>query len=145
MMARMEVALAALCDFASITAEGKVNILGVFGEVNAATLPIALPQCFLVLSFSAAPSEAGSAKHLRIVLMGPDAGAPLISLEQDLPVPASPGPGRRAYFNLMFGMAGLMFPSPGDYAFDVLVNGEPKASIPVRVNAPPTTSEAPHA
>jgi hypothetical protein len=127
-----------LCDYANITNDGKVNILGIFAEINPPILPWQLPQAFLVVTFSASPAEQGQQRHLRLQLLRADGGTPLISIENDVTVPPPPRPGVRASINLMIGMGGLIFPQIGDYAFSVLVDNDEKASIPVRVNPPRT-------
>jgi len=132
----MDVDLALLCDYANITNDGKVNILGVFGAINPPVLPFALPQAFVVITFGANAAEQGTSKHVRIELVGEDGGAPLITLDQDVTLPSPPIPGMRITLNLMIGLAGLVFPSSGSYALNILVNAEWRQAIPLRVNQP---------
>lgn len=130
----VEVTLAVLCDYANITNDGKVNILGIFSEINPVMIPFPLPQAYLVASFSASPAEQGQERQVRLQLMSADGGAPLVSIANNVTVPPPPRVGARASINMMVGMAGLTFPTAGDYAFSVLVDNDEKASIPIRVN-----------
>ncbi len=129
----MRVTLAALADYANVTMEGKLNIMGIFQEINPPVLPFQLPQMFLVVSFSAAPSEAPAQKHLQVKLLAED-GAAVISAQQTLPVQTPNRPGARVITNAVLGFGGLQFTAPGDYAFSILIDGDEKESVPLRVN-----------
>jgi hypothetical protein len=130
----MNVTLAVLCDFASVTQEGKLNILGVFGEINPPFLPFVMPQMFLVSSLTASAAEQRQ-KHLRVVLLGAD-GVEIFKAEQDVQLPVPLRPGLPINVNAIFGIAGLTFQQPGDYAFSIQIGGEEKASVPLHVNSP---------
>jgi hypothetical protein len=131
----MEVGLAVLADFASTTAEGKLNIMGIFGEINAPTLPFVLPTVvYLVVQFDVSLAETGSEKSLQVRLMD-DEGRPIIDMHQPVTVPQAARPGGRVQINNVIGLGGLRFDRAGDYQFAVLVNGEEKKAIPLRVNA----------
>lgn len=45
----MDVNLALLADYANVSQDGKLNIMGIFQEVNPPVLPFALPQMYLVM------------------------------------------------------------------------------------------------
>ncbi len=129
----MRVALGVLADYANVTADGKLNIMGVFQIVYAAQFPYVHPQMHLVLTLEADPSEAGNKKQLEIKLMGPD-GAPLLAVGGELEVPkGSPFPGAAIGLNHILGFQGVRFDKPGDYQFAVLVGGDHKQSIRLKV------------
>lgn len=129
----VEVNLAVLADYANVSQDGKLNIMGIFQEINAPSLPFPLPQMFLVLTFEAGPAEFGSQKQLRIVLLDSD-GNERIALEGEVQVPRPTRRGRRAYINEAIGLAGVPFEKAGDYAFAILVGGETKETVPLHVN-----------
>ncbi len=129
----MDVTLAVLADYANVSQDGKLNIMGIFQEINAVSLPIPLPQMYLVASFEAGPAEFDSQKQLRVVLLDND-GNEKLALEGQVQVPRPPRPGSRAYINEAIGLAGVPFDSAGDYAFAILVGGETKATVPLHVN-----------
>ena len=132
----MEVSLAVLADYASVSQEGKLNILGVFGEINPPLLPFALPQMYLVSIYDAGPAEVGTDKTIRIAMLDGD-GNELLSLQQAIKVPELKRPGSRITINHVVGMAGVKFDKPGDYAFVILVGGEEKRTVSLHVNEPP--------
>jgi hypothetical protein len=131
----VEVTVAVLADYANVSQDGKLNIMGIFQEINPPVLPFALPQMYLVLSFSAGPAEVGSVRNIRIPLLHTD-GEEIFSLQTHMQVPKAKRPGSRAYINEAIGLAGLKFAQAGDYAFHVLIGDDEKASVPLHVNEP---------
>ena len=131
----VEVNLAVLADYANVSQDGKLNIMGIFQEVNPPVLPFALPQMYLVISFEAGPAEFGSTKNVRIALLESD-GSEMLALEGQTEVPRPPRPGSRAFMNQVIGLNGITFQQPGDYAFSILVGGETKETIGLHVHKP---------
>jgi hypothetical protein len=129
----MEVKLALLADYANVSQDGKLNIMGIFQEVNAPLLPFPLPQMYLVLTFEAGPAEFATFRDMRVVLLRSD-GEMLLELHGQLEVPRPSREGSRAYMNEAIGLAGITFPQAGDYAFHILVGGDEKAVVPLHVN-----------
>jgi len=131
----MDVTLAVLADYANISKEGKLNILGVFSEINPPVLPWNLPQMYVVVSMEAEPSEAGIDMPFSILLWDGD-GKEILNLEQKLPIPAPGRPGTRTTINNIIGLAGIPFNNAGEYAFYIRVAGQQKRQIAFRVNEP---------
>jgi hypothetical protein len=131
----MEVTVAVLADYANVSQDGKLNIMGIFQEINPPVLPFALPQMYLVLSFSAGPAEFGTTRNIRIPLMQSD-GQEIFSLQAQMQIPRANRPGSRVYMNEAIGLAGVTFHQPGDYAFSILVGDDEKATVPLHVNEP---------
>lgn len=116
----MEVKLAVLADFASVSQDNKLNILGIFQEVNTPTLPTTVPHMYLVVSFEAEPPEYGKQLLIRVALLGEDGeGGELLSLEGLAEVPQPERREDRVYVNQVIGLAGVTFEQPGDYYFAV--------------------------
>ena len=136
-MTGVDVTFAVVCDYANITGDGKLNVLGVFGEINPPVLPFSFPQMFLVVSYKAQPPEYESSKQIKMVLLDSDATSELLSLEQTVVIPRPVRPGTPVRFNHVIGMAGVGFPKAGDYVFHVMVNDDSKASVEIHVNEPP--------
>jgi hypothetical protein len=131
----MDVRLAVLADYASISREGKLNIMGVFGEINPPVMPFQLPTMFVVAAFQASPAEVGQEKVLRVALLDSD-GKELLALEQSMVVPPSRLPGSPTDLQAIFCLNGIPFQRAGTYAFHFLVGGETKTTVPLRVNEP---------
>jgi hypothetical protein len=131
----VDVTVAVLADYANVSQDGKLNIMGIFQEINPPVLPFALPQMYLVLSLSAGPAEFGSVRNIRIPLLHSD-GQEIFSLQAQMQVPSARRPGSRAYMNEAIGLAGLTFAQAGDYAFHILIGDDEKATVPLHVNEP---------
>jgi hypothetical protein len=131
----MDVTVAVLADYANVSQDGKLNIMGIFQEVNPSEIPFVLPQMYLVLSLTAGPAEVGLARTIRIPLLYSD-GQEILSLQAQMRIPSSRRPGSRVLIHEAIGLAGLTFPQAGDYAFHILIGDDDKATVPLHVNEP---------
>ena len=84
----VDVTVAVLADYANVSQDGKLNIMGIFQEINPPVLPFALPQMYLVLSLTAGPAEFGLTRNLRIPLLQSD-GKEILSLQAQMRVPSA--------------------------------------------------------
>jgi hypothetical protein len=133
----LDAVLAVAADYANVSSEGKLNIMGIFQELNPPALPFQLPQMYLVVSWEAGPAEFGSRKDCRVIIMGPDeAEGDQLSLDYQLVVPEPKRPGARAIFHQILGIGGLPIQKSGPHAIYVLVGGETKGTVPLYVNEP---------
>jgi hypothetical protein len=133
----LDVNLAVLADYANVSQDGKLNIMGIFQEVNPPVLPFALPQMYLVVSFTAGPAEFDSVKNIRIALLDND-GNEMLALEGQAQVPRPPRPGRRPFINQVIGLNAVGFERSGDYEFSILIDGETRETVSLHVNDPST-------
>ncbi len=131
----MRVTLAVLADHANVTQDGKLNIIGIFQEVNPPFLPFPLPQIFLVATFEAEPPDYGREQSIRVALRAKNGGdSEMLALEGQALVPQPTRPGGPVYLNQALGLSGVTFERAGDYEFSISVEGEEKATVPLRVN-----------
>lgn len=135
----MDVTLAVLADFASVSREGKLNIMGIFDQINPIAFPAVLPLMHLVISYEASPAEFDSMKQTKVLLLDAD-GNQMFSAEQGIKVNRPPIPGARATMNQIYALVGVRFERSGDYQFSVLVNDEEKRAVRLRVNETPKSS-----
>ena len=140
----MEVTLAVLADYASISSDKKLNILGVFNEVFPPILPFRLPQMYVVCTVEGEPAEVGREFQFEIMLWTADGGQ-ILSLEQPLQFQPPQRPGGRSAHNVIVGMANIPFERAGDYAFLITIGGEQRRRIPIRVNEPRVEESGPEA
>lgn len=137
----MEVDLALLADAATVDASGKLNILGIFDRLGTSAFPTRHPRMSLVLRFAAGVHEVG--KHeVEIALKGPE-GQQLIKIDGEMNLSAGP---RQVAGGVLvphiLNLDGLVFPAPGQYAFDVRVDGEHHVSIPLTLEGPERSARA---
>lgn len=136
----MKTRIAVLADYAGLSIEHKLNILGVFTTINAPKTPVVHPQMKLVTQFEFDASEAGQ-HQMRIVLVDAD-GHELLSLAAQVTI-QHPHDARPALMNQIFDLTHLSFPAFGDYEFRILIDDEIAAEIPLtvaQINAPPAVN-----
>lgn len=134
----MDAVLAVAADYANVSSDGKLNIMGIFQEINPGAFPAAVPQMYLVISWDAGPAEFGSHKKVGITYMGPDPSQK-VELETRIMVPETVRPGERAVFHQILDIKGLPILEHGPHALYVLSAGEEKARVPLYVREPQET------
>jgi hypothetical protein len=130
---QMDIPLAMVADYANVTKEGKLNIMGIFSRVIAPAVPFQLPTMQVVFVLRYAPPERGIKNNLKISLVDAD-GVTLLELGTDFEIPVHGPPSGE--MNQILGLNGLTFPRHGDYAFHVLINGDSKAQVSFSVVPP---------
>lgn len=123
----MQLRIAALADYTNVTDNGKLNILGIFSQIHAASVPAVHPHMQFVVQFAFESFEVGE-KNIRVVLQDEDANE-LLAMEGQLQLeaPLSPDP---IVVNQILVLQNVVFPHFGSYEFAIQVDGEP---IPARV------------
>ena len=137
----MEVDLALIADAATIDSSGKLSILGIFDRIGTSSFPAQHPHMVLVLRFIAAVNEAG--KHQITIALKDPTGREVVGVDGEMQLGlglAGGGSGIRVPHVLH--LDGLVFPVPGLYAFDVRVDGEHHASLPLTVYGPESSAMA---
>ncbi len=126
----MQIKLAVLADYANVTAEGKLNILGIFDRITVTEIPAVHPQMHLILRLEAHPAERGRPHQVEIRLHDPD-GATIFEVKGEM---KPQGPiGRAAATNQILTLNNLHLTREGGYNFVVFVNNDLKAEIPLDV------------
>jgi hypothetical protein len=140
----MNVKLALLADYANITAEGKLNILGIFDRINVSEIPAVHPQMHLILRLEAHPAERNRTHAVEIRLHDPD-GQTVFEVKGDV-VPHGQT-GRTIATNQILTLNNLQLNKAGGYNFVVLVNNDLKYELPLGVELeapvfpPPSTGD----
>ncbi len=142
----MQVKLALLADYANVTAEGKLNILGIFDRISVQDLPAVHPQMHLILRLEAHAAERSRTHDIEIRLYDPD-GDTVFEVKGDM-VPHGPASMATAT-NQILTLNNLQLTKAGAYMFVVFVNDDLKAELPLAVElnasmAPPRGSQAPN-
>jgi len=128
----MEVPLAVLADAANVSVEGKLNIFGIFNNISAGSFPALHPYMKLVIAFEADIAEADKLKDVEIQLKDSD-GKDVLMIKGQFTVPKGV-PGKTVRINHAFPLSGIVFPKADDYVFNILVNGDKKATVPFTVS-----------
>jgi hypothetical protein len=134
----MKTRVAVLADCANVTADGKLNIMGVFNVIKAQQAPVAHSQMQLVLSLVADPWEMNSTVPLEIQLVDAD-GRVLFGVKGAVSLGGAEG-GEQPTANYLLGLNNTVFDHFGSFDFKILVNDEPFSSIPLIVQQVPSAS-----
>ena len=131
----MDVKFGVLADYANVTREGKLNVMGMFSVINAPSVPWVHPQMQLVLELEAGPAEWDTQKDIEVKLLDQD-GKQILSVHAIAKVPRGQS-GRPVSVSSIVGFGNVRFDAEGDYAFHILVGGETKKEVKLRVNLRP--------
>lgn len=118
----MEIKQVILADYANVSREGKLNVLGIFSDIYAQNFPAVHPQMQVVISWTATKTEAGRKKTMQVELHNAD-GKRLLSLGGEVALPEG-APGRALGGNFILPIPPVRFDEPGSYAFIVMINDE---------------------
>lgn len=124
----MTIDLALLCDAATVDVAGKLNMLGIFDRIHAYEFPAQHGRITLVLRLEARAPDAGHHEVL-IRLRTPD-GSELLRLDGNLEVGPAPGDEITRIPHVL-NLDGVVFPMAGAYAFEIIVNDQILAEVPL--------------
>ncbi len=128
----MRVNLFLLADYANISEEKKLNVMGIFSEIYSAKFPARHSSMYVVLSMTPELGEFGETRQLSVRLYDPE-GNELINMSAQVQLPM-PMHGRKPTINAIYNLRDIFFPKPGPYQFVVLVDRDHKAELSVNVN-----------
>ncbi len=128
----MRLLLLLAADYANVTGDGKLNVMGIFREINASSFPARHPSMHLVIILGAELGEYGQTRNLVVKLFDVD-GNELMSLSGPVNIPTGEG-GKKPEVNAILGIRDITFPKPGPYQFVVLVDKDYKGDLTVYAN-----------
>lgn len=128
----MRVALFLAADYANITREGKLNVMGIFNDIYAQTFPARHPSMHLIAKLGAELGEYGQVRDFTVKLLDAD-GNPIFDLSGQFQVPSG-GQGRKPEVNLILELKDLIFPKEGIYQFVLFVDKDHKGELSLYVN-----------
>ena len=137
----MEVSLAVLADYANISREGKLNVMGIFDRVMVRQLPGRLPPTHLVIRLDAGAAEMDVEHGIRVQLTGPD-GEALFHIDGAF-TPRGAEPGLAVSVNHIINIGNLPIQKEGGHRVVVWVDGELKREVPLQVTKVPEPPPAP--
>lgn len=140
----MKLMLLLAADYANVTGDGKLNVMGIFDVIRASSFPARYPSMHLVIKLGAELGEFGETRALSVKLLDADGGQ-IMSMSGPVQTPRLQG-GRRPDVNAILGLRDVVFPKPGPYQFVVLVDKDHKGELTVYVEkteAPDTAMNLP--
>lgn len=128
----MRVKYAMLADYAIVSREGKISVLGVFDQINAPILPFNMAQVYIVVGLEGETSEIGQEFTLELLLWDPD-GTQIFALERPFTFQPQPNPWQRPIHNEIGAIGGLPFARAGPHSFIIRINGEERERVVLQV------------
>lgn len=128
----MHLEIFTLCDAATV-AGGKLNILGAFDTIHARSLPGVHPQCALALRIRFSRLEEGD-HNVNIHLVNEDGKPVMPNLNGTMKVQFS-AHDNTAVTNFIINIHQLKFEKFGEYSFDLALDGDHRASLPLFVKS----------
>ena len=119
-------------DYANVSQDGKLNVLGIFNQVNAYNFPARHPSMYIVLQFIADIGETSTPRQVKVRLLDADANELGAGGGNFQFVEARGGP--RPEANMILQINDLVFQKPGIYEFVVLVDNSNVAGRTIHVN-----------
>lgn len=127
----MEVKIFLTADYANIDRSGKINILGVFTQIHARTLPLMLPQMHVIVQLAFDWSESKQHRVMFIRLFDPD-GHELATIPNEFDVPDAKY-GQTVQVNALAGIQNFTFTKIGGYEFKLFMGDNYVTSVGVDV------------
>lgn len=138
----MELLLGLVCDDAQTTAEGKLDVQGIFNDLYAPGFPAKQDRMVLVIAMEWDREDQGRFQF-RVDLTGPE-GRPSLTVDGHTEVDRRPPDRPPARTRLVMPLEDVVFPRPGTYRFEVRMKGQtfPGPSLHlVEQDAPPAAPE----
>ena len=136
----MELTLLLIADYANTTADGKLNVMGIFESITAASFPATHSEMYLITRFTAGPAEYGRTFKMDVKLINEDASQELVNFAIENMVPRAQN-GQDAHLNHLLRLNNVTFPAPGFYEFSVLVDNDLKGTLAVEVKSLPIPND----
>ena len=127
----MKVRFAVLADYANVTQEGKLNIMGLFEKIHVSKFPVKFPAMQLIIRFEADVSERNQHRAVQVRLIN-GRGERVLELGGTIII-SSENPDSLLYLNQLMTLRDLVFTDPGDYQFDIYIGGSLAHSVPLKV------------
>lgn len=138
----MDVTFAVVADYANVSREGKLNVMGIFDRVFTRQLPSRFPPMQLVVRLEAAYAEMDSEHAIRVQLADPD-GQAVVDIDGTF-TPRGGQPGLKTSVNHVIQLANVPLETTGTHQVLVWIDGDLKREVPVHVvQAPDPPPPAP--
>jgi len=128
----IKIPLAVIADSANVSREGKLNILGIFQNIGANTVPATHPQISLILTFQGERGDASSEHPLKIQMVSAD-GEVMINIETRLRFNIPPSGEHTVLAHQIFQFAHITFKRFGTYDLNIFVNNEVRKTVSLNV------------
>lgn len=119
----MQLQYSFLCEAATVSADGKLNVLGIFNRIGFDQFPGRLHRLVLVITCLGGMQDFGM-HELDVRLMGPDGMNIVDPLQMHIEIEPEGGSA-----NVIGEYNGVDFKEPGPYSFEVVLDGKHFTSL----------------
>lgn len=117
----MKVRYAHLCDYAVISREGKLSVMGIFNRINSKQLPAVHPNACLAFEIELNHAEVNREIALKIEVVDAD-GSRLASIDGAITVSGARKIGTRPRVPQIIRFSQMQFPAEGPYNVNIWLN-----------------------
>ena len=132
----MRVDLAVLADYAAMTADQKLLIVGVFDTVWLGSFPATYPSIYLALRVIVGPDDQGD--HQLDLRLADPKGDQLVALRADFSVKPPDAGDEAGALQLVLQFGNVEFKEPGLHAVDILIDDRFEETVPLRLRERPS-------
>jgi hypothetical protein len=125
----MELDFAFLADAATVDASGKLSVLGVFDRIRAREFPARHGRIVLVMRLAAGPEDVGE-HEVAIRLRSPERQE-VLRVDGQVRVGVPPPSDDRIRISQVLNLDGIVFPRPGRFHFEIRLDGDEVARLPL--------------
>ncbi len=126
----MKVLIAAVCDHAWVE-NGCLSVFRAFDSINAVSFPFTLSRISVALRLLIGRSDYGG--HKLLIVLADSDGKRLMNSEIKINFQPPQDSMPEASFPFALNGQNIIFPKPGDYSVDILIDGKVEANVPLYV------------
>jgi hypothetical protein len=120
-----------ICDYASFSENGKLNILGIFKNINGTSVPLVHPQLYIVVNILI--DKPGNYKEIIKLVRKEDNTEIITPLEFNLAAPQAADE-KKVELGVVGQMNNVKFDKGGEYIFKIILNDEVIGEIPLKIS-----------
>jgi hypothetical protein len=128
----MRVTFAHLCDYATVSKEGKLSVLGIFSTISVSQIPARHAQMFLAFELELEPLELNHDFNIEIRCRDAD-GGPVFAIQGTMNLEGQAKPGQKPRIGQTVQLTNTEFRRPGDYDVTIQISGRVEATVPFSV------------
>jgi hypothetical protein len=121
-----------VADYANVTGDGKLNVMGIFNDINATNFPARHSSMHLVAKLGAELGEYGQTRNFTVKLLDEDANQ-ILDISGQLEIPNGEK-GRKPEVNIILELKDIVFPKAGIYQFVLMIDKDHKNELTLYVN-----------
>ena len=119
-------------DYANISSDGKLNVMGVFNKIFCSSFPARHPSMHLVIKICLELGKSKGPYKLAVLLFDQDKDRKLILFENKFSF-TDPDGGIMPEHTAVIGIRNLVFPEEGTYEFVLDVSGQQLGILPLEI------------